>query len=419
MTARNDATADALADRAGAVLSWLQAEQAAMVALLMELARLESPTDDPAAVAPVLTRLEAELRAAGMLVRRLRGQRTGGVIVARPARRIRHRPLQLVVGHCDTVWPVGTMRSMPVDVVGDEIRGPGVFDMKAGLVQLLFALRALRALDIDPPVTPIVLFTSDEETGSSESMRTTIRLARRVARAFVLEPAFGPTGRLKTARKAVGEFEIVIQGKAAHAGLSPTEGVSAILELSHQIQQLFALNDPGHGITVNVGTIDGGVRPNVVAAEVRARVDVRAPSRADAERLERAIRGLQPVDPKTAIHVSGGFQHPPLEPLPRNQALWHIAEHAGRSLGLELEQASVGGASDGNTISQFTATLDGLGAVGDGAHAAHEHALISALPSRAALLVLLLASPLEHPLSATGTPDSTGSGLAHPERGAR
>ena len=366
-----------------------------MVELLTELARVESPSDDPAAVAPILDRLVAELRAEGWVDRRIRGRRTAGLLVAWPADRVRHRPIQLVVGHCDTVWPIGTSAQMPIDVVGDEIRGPGVFDMKGGLVQIVFAVRALRELEIELPATPVVLVNSDEETGSPESKRTVVRLARLAARAFVLEPAFGPQGKLKTARKAVGQFEIVIRGRAAHAGLNPTEGVSAVLELSHQIQKLFALNDPASGISVNVGTIDGGVRANVVAAEVRAQVDVRVPTKAAAREIESAIRALRPVDPKSTIEILGGFHHPPLEPSPRNQALWRQAERIGRALGLALEQAAVGGASDGNTISQYAATLDGLGAVGDGAHAAHEHAIASALPSRAALLALLLAAPLQ------------------------
>jgi glutamate carboxypeptidase len=384
------------------VLSFLMPQQSAMVDLLTRLAVIESPTDDPAAVAPVLEQLESELRDCDMVCRRIAGDRTGGMIVARPASRVRHRPIQLIVGHCDTVWPVGEARRMPVGAVGEELRGPGVFDMKGGLVQLIFALRALRALEIDLPATPVVVINSDEEIGSPESRRTIVRMARCAARAFVLEPAFGPQGKLKTARKAVGEFEIIISGRAAHAGLNPNEGVSAVLELSHQIQRLFALNDPARGVTVNVGTIDGGVRSNVVAAEVRARVDVRVPSRDEATRIDAAIRGLSPVDAQTAIRVSGGFNHPPLEPVPRNQALWRQAQRLGRHLGLELDQAAVGGASDGNTISQYTATLDGLGAVGDGAHAAHEHVLAAALPSRAALLALLLASPLDDAESGAG-----------------
>ncbi len=376
------------------ILAHLRDEQPAMIRLLTEIALLESPTDNPRAVERVLDRLSSEFVQSGMQVRRVRGRATAGVLVARPAARVRGRPLQLLVGHCDTVWPVGTERTMPVQIVEDQVRGPGVFDMKGGLVQMVFALRALAALKCPLPATPVAIVTSDEETGSAESKTLTVRLARRAVRAFVLEPAYGVTGKLKTGRKGVGEFEIVILGRAAHAGLSPGEGSSAVLELSHQIQRLFALNDPARGISVNVGTIDGGLRPNVVAPEVRARVDVRVPTREDAGQVEAAIRALVPVDPKTTIHVSGGFGQPPLEPVPRNRALWQLAQSVGRRMGLDLEQATVGGASDGNTISQYTATLDGLGAVGDGAHAAHEYVLGSKLSERAALVALLLAAPL-------------------------
>jgi glutamate carboxypeptidase len=378
------------------LLGFLRGQETRMVALLTELAALESPTDDPRATGRVLDRLAGELGRSSFTVRRLHGRGSAGVLVAHPVRRVRHKPLQLLVGHCDTVWPVGTQRDMPVQVVEDQIRGPGVFDMKGGLVQMIFALRALRELRCDPPATPVVLINSDEETGSADSRRATVRLAQRASRAFVLEPAYGTGGKLKTSRKAVGEFEVVIRGRAAHAGLSPSEGTSAVLELSHQIQRLFAMNDAAHGISVNVGTIDGGVGPNVVAPEVRARVDVRVPTLADAARVESAIRALTPVDRKTSIHVSGSFGHPPLEPLPRNRTLWEQARSLGRLIGIDLEEAAVGGASDGNIISQYTATLDGLGAVGDGAHAAHEYVLASKLSERAALVALLLAAPLRH-----------------------
>lgn len=387
--------ADATSLPADAVLAYLEGEQGAMVRLLTELATLDSPTDDPVAGARVLTRLASELAATGMVVHRIPGRKTAGLVIARPRVRTRRQPLQLLIGHCDTVWPVGTQTHMPVEVVGEQVRGPGVFDMKGGLVQLVFALRALAATGCAPAATPVVLINADEERGSPESRRHTIRLARRAARAFVLEPAFGLAGSLKTARKGVGEFVLVVKGRAAHAGLNPEAGASAVLELSHQIQRLFALSDPASGVTVNVGTIDGGLASNVVAPEVRAEIDVRVPTAADAIRVEQAIRALQPVTPGTAIEVSGGFQHAPLEALPRNRVLWRLAQSVGRRLGMELTEASVGGASDGNTTSQYTATLDGLGAVGDGAHAAHEYVDASMLARRTALVALLLASPVE------------------------
>ena len=387
MTARNDATADALADRAGAVLSWLQAEQAAMVALLMELARLESPTDDPAAVAPVLTRLEAELRAAGMLVRRLRGQRTGGVIVARPARRIRHRPLQLVVGHCDTVWPVGTLATMPLRMQDGRLSGPGVFDMKAGLVQAVFALRALHDLRLQLPATPVLLVNSDEEIGSSESTRAIERLARIACRAFVMEPALGPSGKLKTARKGVGQFRL----KLTAAQAAPN---AVAAELARLIRALSDLNDLPGGVGVNVGLVDGGGEAAGMMSAAELVVDVRVPAATAVGRVEDAIYGLSMGAATVALEISGRVTRMPLERTARNQSLWRTARRLGDELGLALEEGAAGGGSDGNTTSQFTATLDGLGAVGDGAHALHEHVLVDALPGRAALLALLLLSPL-------------------------
>jgi glutamate carboxypeptidase len=377
------------------ILDYLHGQRPAMVDLLQRLALAESPSLDRAAVAPALALLASELAQAGMSVRRLVGRVSAGLLYARPQPRNRTLPLQLLVGHCDTVWPVGTLRQMPVRIEGETLHGPGVFDMKGGLVQMLYALRAVQELGLRPAAASVVVINSDEEIGSPDSTPLLRRLARRAARAFVLEPAFGRAGKLKTARKASGGFTITIKGRAAHAGINPEQGASAILEMSHQIQKLFALNDASRGITVNVGTIDGGIRPNVVAPEVRASVDVRVPTRAAAAEVEAAIRGLRPVNPQTTIEVEGGIEQAPMEPLPRNQALWRLAQDLGRRLGLELEQAAVGGASDGNTTSQYTATLDGLGAVGDGAHAIHEQARIPQLVERCALLVLLLLAPVQ------------------------
>jgi glutamate carboxypeptidase len=261
-------------------------------------------------------------------------------------------------------------------------------------VVMVYALRALHELGLQPPLSPVVLVNSDEEIGSPESTRHIRRLAEAAARVYVLEPGFGPQGYLKTARKGVLRFDVAVQGKSAHAGLAPQEGVSAILELSHVVQQLFALNDWEHGISVNVGQVSGGTRPNVVAHEAQAVVDVRVPTVADAERISAAILGLQATLPGAVVKVEQVSASLPLEPTPRNQALWQQAQAAGRLLGLELEAVAVGGASDGNTTSQFTATLDGLGPVGDGAHALHEHVLVDHLPERAALLALLLLSEM-------------------------
>jgi len=376
------------------ILDYLRERRQDMVDLLLRLALTESPTDNPAAVAPLLTMLVSELEQVGLSVRHFAGRVSAGTLLARPRGRNEQSPLQLLVGHCDTVWPVGTVRQMPVCIEGETLRGPGVFDMKGGLVQMLYALRALKDLGLRPPAKSVIVISSDEEIGSPDSTPLIRRLARHAVRAFILEPAFGRAGKLKTARKASGGFTIAIKGRAAHAGVNPEEGASAILEMSFQVQKLFALNDAARGITVNVGTIDGGLRSNVVAPEVRASVDVRVRTREDAAEVEAAIRGLHPVNPKTTIHVEGGIEQPPMEPLPRNQALWRLARDLGNRLGLELDQAAVGGASDGNTTSQYTATLDGLGAVGDGAHAAHEQVLIPQMVERCALLILLLLAPI-------------------------
>jgi glutamate carboxypeptidase len=308
-------------------------------------------------------------------------------------RRVRQQSAQLLLGHCDTVWPLGTLQEMPLQMEEGVMRGPGVYDMKAGLVQMLYALQALHTLHLEPSVTPLVFINSDEEIGSSESTPHIRRLARLVERAFVCEPSLGLEGKLKTARKGVGRFTVVVKGKAAHAGLNPESGASAILELSYVIQKLFALNDPNKGITVNVGVIDGGLRPNVVAPESRAMVDVRVPTRNDARWIEESILSLQPVSPEITLEISGGMRRPPMEPTSRNQALWDMAKHLGRELNLDLAAAAVGGASDGNTTSLYTATLDGLGAVGDGAHARHEFIYCDKMVERGALLALLLMAP--------------------------
>ncbi|RME35718.1 MAG: M20 family peptidase, partial [Gammaproteobacteria bacterium] len=244
---------------------------------------------------------------------------------------------------------------------------------------------------------PVVLINTDEEVGSRESTRHIRRLARIADRCLVLEPSLGPEGRLKTARKGVGRFTITIRGRAAHAGLNPEEGASAILELSHVIQKLFALNDPERGVTVNVGMIDGGLRANVIAPTSEATVDVRVLQREDGERIERIIHGLRPETEGVTIEVRGGIGRPPMEPTEGNRRLWRLAREAGEVLGLELEEGIAGGGSDGNTTSLYAPTLDGLGPVGDGAHARHEHVRLEHLAERTALLAaLLLAPPLMH-----------------------
>lgn len=365
-----------------------------MAALLRDLALLESPSLIPESQGPVLDRLAAELRAAGMEVRRLRGRTSGGQLLAKRQRQERRgRPAQLLLGHCDTVWPLGTLASMPVGIRDGRLAGPGVYDMKGGLVQGIFALRALRELGLEPPLSPVFLINSDEEIGSGDSMPRVLRLARHARRVFVLEPSLGPAGRIKTRRKGSLRFTVRVSGRAAHSGLDPEKGASAIQELARVILRLYALADPGRGVTVNVGVVSGGLRRNVVAPDASAEVDVRVLRMEDARAIERAVRGLEPETPGTGIVVEGGMDRPPLEPTPGNQALWEAAARCARELGLELEEGTAGGASDGSFTSQITPTLDGLGVVGDGAHAVHEHVEVARMPERAALLALLLLEP--------------------------
>lgn len=372
---------------------YLRDHRRAMVELLERLALAESPSSDPKRQAEILGILSESLAEAEYRVRKIRGRNTGGHLYARPDGRNSGTPAQLLLGHCDTVWPIGTTAKMPVEAGDGIVRGPGVYDMKGGLAQMVFALRALRDLGHQPSVTPVVFVNSDEEIGSRESTRHIRRLARVAERAFVMEPSLGLSGRLKTARKGVGRFSVVVRGQAAHAGLDPGRGASAILELSYMIQALFALNDPARGVTVNVGTIDGGLGPNVVAPESCAVVDVRVPTREDARRVEEAILSLEPVTPGAKLVVDGSVGRPPMERTPRNRELWEAARRLGEDLGLDLEDGLAGGASDGNTTSLFTATLDGLGAVGDGAHASHEFVYVDRMVERSALLALLVMEP--------------------------
>lgn len=375
------------------VLSYLRERLHEMVELLGLLVRIESPSVVPECQDQILGTIEASLARLSYAVRRVRGRDYGAHLYARPKQRLRRQPLQLLLGHCDTVWPLGTLREMPLLIDEGIIRGPGVYDMKAGLVQMVYALKALHDLELRPPLTPLVFINSDEEIGSRESTRYIRYLARLSERAFVLEPSLGLEGKLKTARKGVGRFTVTVKGKAAHAGLDPQSGASAILELSHVIQKLFALNDPDKGITVNVGMIDGGLRPNVVAPESRAIVDVRVASAEDGRLVEERILNLPPTTPGVTLQIEGRIGRPPMTLTPRNQTLWQLARRAAGEIGLELAHGSAGGGSDGNTASLYTATLDGLGAVGDGAHARHEFIFFDKMVERSALLALLLIAP--------------------------
>lgn len=375
------------------VKDFILGQKDALVELLQDLVEAESPSAHPESHDSVRRILSAALMDVGYAIREPGIQ--GGVrhIFARPAKRPRDRGSQLLLGHFDTVGPIGTLDKRPFAVNGNTVRGPGVFDMKGGLAQIVLALRAIRELRLEPPLTPVVLVNADEEIGSRTSSSYIRMLARRAERAFVLEPAMGANGDLKTERKGIGRFTVTVFGKAAHAGLDPEVGASAILELSHVIQALFALNDPDKGITVNVGTVDGGIQPNVIAPHSSAVVDVRVPTVESGKAIEKTIHAIEPTTPGVRLHIEGRIGRPSMEATPRNIALWRMAKELGSELGLELRPSRAGGGSDGNTTSQYTATIDGLGPVGDGAHAEHEHLFIDKTLERAALLTLLLLSP--------------------------
>jgi glutamate carboxypeptidase len=377
------------------ILEQVERHTARMVALLRDLVEIETPSLEPETLVPMFRRVTREFAERRYRTRLAAGRSTGGHLLAIPLDRTRCDPVQLIVGHVDTVWPTGTIEQRPAALEGERILGPGSYDMKAGIVQILFALQTLRELGVQPPASPVVVVNSDEEIGSRESGATIRRLSRIANRAFVLEPGLGPSGKLKTARKGLGRYTVTVKGIAAHAGLDPERGASAILELSNVIQRLFALNDHSRGITVNVGTIEGGLRPNVIAPESSAAVDVRVLRAEDAEAIDRAIRQLEATTEGTAVFVTGGFGRPPMERTQGNVTLFERARRIGAEMGLELEEATAGGGSDGNTTSQNTPTLDGLGANGDGAHAPGEHVMVPSLVQRTALLARLLVEPLD------------------------
>lgn len=378
---------------APAVRSYFEERRGEMIDLLCRLARSESPTDRPDLHAEIQSLLTAGLVNAGCHVELVPGGSQGDHLVARQVDVREGGATQLLVGHYDTVWPVGTLRDMPVHLENGRLRGPGVYDMKGGLVLIIYALQALRDLGLEPAVAPVVFMNSDEEVGSPTSTGHIARLARSANRALILEPADGPTGRIKTARKGVGHFKLRIQGIAAHAGVEPEKGASAVLELAHVVQRIHALNDPERGISINVGVISGGNRSNIVPADGTANVDIRAYHTSDALEVRAAVEAIQPITPGVQIRLEDWLFHEPLERTPRNRGLWDLTRRTGRLLGLELEEAAVGGGSDGNTTSLATATIDGLGPRGAGSHANHEFVETDSLPERASLLTLLLLAP--------------------------
>jgi glutamate carboxypeptidase len=362
------------------------------------LVTIESPSDDPIAVNRCGAELASRLQALGGVITRVSSATahlrhgSGGQAGDHLRAAFGQGPRQiLMLGHFDTVWPIGQLRTMPLKREGGRLHGPGVFDMKAGIGLATLAARAVLDAGALDHCQVVMLWTTDEEIGSNTSRALIEAEARRSEAVLVFEPSL-PGGALKTSRKGVGQFEIAVRGVSAHAGLDPGKGISAVRELARQIIAIDDLQDPARGVTLTVGVIAGGTRANVVPAEAHAIIDARAVTRADAERVERTMKALTPHLAGAQLTVTGGFDRPPLERSEGVVKLFATAREVARELGLTLEEGSAGGGSDGNfTAALGVPTLDGFGAVGDGAHALHEHVEIDALVPRAATIAGLLA----------------------------
>ncbi|OFW28525.1 MAG: peptidase M20 [Acidobacteria bacterium RIFCSPLOWO2_12_FULL_60_22] len=376
-----------------ALLLCLKQQQDEMLAMVKRMVEVESPSTEKTAVDHFGEMVATIARSMGARVRFYPSQGTGNHLRAefrldagRAAGQI------LLLGHLDTVWEIGSIARMPFRIERGRAYGPGVFDMKSGIVMGLFALSALRSLRIPVKKEVVLLLNADEEIGSPSSRPITEQEARQSDAALVLEPAHGRSGALKTARKGVGEFEVRVKGRAAHAGLEPEKGINAIVELSRQILRLEKMADPKRGITISPDRICGGTRSNVIPEEASVAVDVRVLRIKDQAGIDRKLRSLRPCDRRARLEVTGGFNRPPLERTPAVAALFERACRLARPLGLSLRETTVGGGSDGNfTAALGIPTLDGLGAVGEGAHAVQENIIINELPRRAALLAHLIA----------------------------
>jgi glutamate carboxypeptidase len=376
------------------ILAELRSHERAMVQLLGEFARCESFSYDKKAVDAFGAMVAREWKRRGAAVRVLKNKERGDNlrVELRATAGGSHGQI-LVLGHLDTVYPIGTIAKTPFRVAGGRAWGPGTFDMKGGIILALYAIDALRAHRVPGRKNLVFLWTSDEEIGSVASRATIESEARKSEAVLVLEPSFGPEGKLKTQRKGVGGVDLVVTGKSAHAGIDPEKGVNAVHELALQIERLMRLNDPKRGITVQTTVAEGGTVSNVVPETARAEVDIRFTRLADGARLERKIHSLKPVLKGARLQITGGVNRPPLERTPGVAALFAQAQALSAELGLKLGEASTGGGSDGNfTAAIGVPTLDGLGCVGDGAHSPHEHVEIRALPERAALIAGLLAT---------------------------
>ena len=374
-------------------LRYAREKQKDIVALIRELVECESPSDHPASVNRFVDLLAAHT---GDLARAKTFSRGGYGKHLRcefilPGSRKQGRILAL--GHSDTVWTLGTLRAMPFRESGGRLWGPGVFDMKAGLAFFIFAMRALRDLDIPVARKVVLQVNADEEVGSPSSRPLTEAAARQSDYVLVLEPAAGLRGKVKTARKGVGNYNVIVRGRAAHAGLDFEHGASAIVEMARQIEIIARFPKLDRGVTVNPGVIRGGTRGNVVAAECQVEIDIRTPRERDGEYLARKFGALKTVDKRCSIEVKGGLNRPPMERSAGTRGLFRKARGLAAELGVALEETSAGGGSDGNfTAALGVPTLDGLGAVGEGAHAVNESILIDRIPDRTALLAKLVAA---------------------------
>jgi glutamate carboxypeptidase len=380
-------------------VKYFEARRDALVETIRQMAEMESPSDDKAAVDRLGAWLGERFEELGGAVRFHAQVRFGNHLqVDFPGREgVGKRKPILLLGHFDTVYALGTLTRMSCKIEQGCLFGPGVFDMKSGIALMLHAIEALQAVKGGLPRPVRVWLVTDEEVGSYSSRATTEKLAKQCAAVLVLEPSAGASqgnlGALKTTRKGVGEYTVRVTGKAAHAGLDPGQGQSAIVELAHQITRIAGFGEPQRGLTVNVGVVRGGTRTNVIAAEASADVDVRIAKLGDAARIDRKMRALKPVNRKCKLEITGGINRPPMERSAETMALFGKARQLAQEIGWALEETAVGGGSDGSfTAALGIPTLDGLGGVGAGAHASHENILIEALPKRAALIAGLLAS---------------------------
>ena len=373
-----------------ALLSRLRAHKTEMLTSLRQLVELESPSDNKAALDRLGQHLAVEFEKLGGRIRFHKQTHAGDHLqVDFPGA----GKTILILGHMDTVWDVGTLASMPFRVARGRAFGPGSFDMKAGIVQAIYTLRALQEVQGGLPRAITVLLVTDEEIGSHSSRPITEALARKSSAVFVLEPAQGPKGALKTSRKGVSAYQVKVEGREAHSGLDSDKGASAVLELARQVLVIEKFTDRKRGITVNPGVVRGCTRTNVIAGEAVAEVDARVSRLQDISYLDKKFRSLKPFDERCQVEVSGGIGRPPLERSKKVVELFTLAQRLASELGLTLEEASVGGGSDGNfTAALGIPTLDGLGAVGEGAHARHESVVIGEMPRRAALLARLIES---------------------------